>query len=52
MVSRRSRSPPSVRAAMTAGVVQPKPISMGMKDLPVSPSRRRGRSIRKAARER
>ena len=50
MVMRRSRSFSTPRAAMTAVVVQPKPISMGMKERPESPKRRKSRSVMKAAR--
>ena len=40
----------SVRAAMTAGTVQPKPISSGMKLLPCRPTLLMKRSMTKAAR--
>ena len=52
MVIRRSFSFSIVRAAITAGVVQPKPISIGTNDLPESPIRRRRVSIMKAIRAR
>ncbi len=52
MVMRRSFSFSMVRAAITAGVVQPKPISMGTNDLPESPMRRSSVSIIKAMRAR
>ena len=47
---RRSFSFSMVRAPMTAGTVQPKPMSMGINALPDSPKRRSNRSIMKAAR--
>ena len=50
MVMRRSFSFSMVRAPMTAGTVQPKPMSMGMKALPERPNRRSSRSMMKAAR--
>ena len=50
MVIRRSFSFSMVRAPMTAGTVQPKPIRRGMKALPDRPKWRRVRSITKAAR--
>ena len=50
MVMRRSFSFSMVRAPMTAGTVQPKPMSMGINALPDSPKRRSSRSIMKAAR--
>ncbi len=50
IVMRRSFSFSMVRAPMTAGTVQPKPISMGMKALPERPKWRRRRSMIKAAR--
>ena len=46
----RSRSDGSVRAAMTAGTVQPKPMSIGTTDLPDRPMRRSSLSMMKAAR--
>jgi len=46
----RSFSLSRVRVAMMAGTLQPKPISMGMKDLPCSPIKCMMRSIRKAER--
>ena len=52
MVMRRSFSFSIVRAAMAAGTVQPKPISIGMKDLSDRPKRLSARSIRNAVRER
>ena len=39
-----------VRVAMTAGTLQPKPIIMGMNDLPCSPMRCMILSMMKAAR--
>ena len=51
MVMRRSFSFSMVRAPMTAGTVQPKPMSSGMKALPDRPKWRRVRSITKAARD-
>ena len=48
---RRSRSFSTPRAAMTAVVVQPKPISMGINERPESPSLRSARSVMKAARD-
>ena len=51
MVIRRSFSFSMVRAPMMAGTEQPKPMSMGMKALPLSPNRRRARSMMKAARD-
>jgi len=50
MVMRRSRLEDSVRVAMIAGTVQPKPISMGTMLRPDSPMRRMGLSITKAMR--
>ena len=50
MVIRRSFSFSMVRAAMIAGTPQPVPMSIGMKDLPDSPKRRKIRSIMKAMR--
>ena len=50
MVIRRSFSFSIVRAPMMAGTVQPKPMSMGIKALPLRPKCRRVRSITKAAR--
>ncbi len=50
MVMRRSFSFSMVRAPMTAGTVQPKPMSMGMKAFPERPKRRSSRSMMKAAR--
>ena len=47
---RRSRAEGSVRVAMTAGTVQPKPMSMGTKLRPDSPSLRSSLSITKATR--
>ena len=48
MVRRRSRSAERVRVAMTAGTVQPKPMSIGTMLRPDRPMRRRGLSITKA----
>ena len=45
-----SRSDGSVRAAITAGTVQPKPISIGTMDFPERPSRRSSLSMKKATR--
>lgn len=50
MVMVRSRSDGSVRAAMTAGTVQPKPMSIGTTDLPDRPIRRSSLSITNATR--
>ena len=50
MVIFRSRSEETVRVAMMAGTEQPKPMSMGTKLRPESPSRRSGLSIMKATR--
>ena len=50
MVKRRSRWLFMLRALMTAGTVQPKPIIMGMKARPLRPSFRSGLSMRNAAR--
>ena len=50
MVIVRSRSDGSVRAAMTAWTVQPKPMSIGTIDLPDRPMRRSSLSITKATR--
>ena len=49
-VIRRSFSFSIVRAPITAGTVQPKPISMGMNAFPDRPKWRSVRSITKAAR--
>ena len=46
----RSRSDGSVRVAMTAGTVQPKPMSIGTMDLPERPMRRSSLSITNATR--
>ena len=40
-----------VRVAITAGTLQPKPISMGTKDFPCSPMRRNNGSAKRAARD-
>ena len=48
MVMRRSRSFSMVREAMMPGTPQPTPISMGIKDLPDRPNRRKIRSSTKA----
>ena len=50
MVSLRSRALGSVRVDMTAGTVQPKPISIGTMLRPERPIRRRSLSITKATR--
>ena len=50
MVTSRSRRVSSVRVAMIAGTVQPKPMSRGMKLLPCRPTRLMKRSITNAAR--
>ncbi len=50
MVILRSRSLESVREAMIAGTEQPKPVSMGTKLRPDSPSLRSGLSITNATR--
>ena len=50
MVKRLSRLLDILRADITAGTVQPKPMIMGMKLRPFRPIFRRGLSIRKAAR--
>lgn len=50
MVIRRSRSFSSVRAAITPGTEQPKPMSMGTKERPDKPVRWSSLSIMKAAR--
>ena len=50
MVMRRSRSFSIVREAMTPGMPQPVPTSMGMKLLPLRPKRRKMRSMMKAMR--
>ena len=49
-VMRRSRSFSMVLEAMTPGMPQPVPTSMGMKLLPLSPKRRKIRSMMKAIR--
>ncbi len=41
---------PRLRAAMIAGMLHPKPSSIGISDLPCSPKRRMTRSMRNAAR--
>ncbi|CDB88465.1 unknown [Firmicutes bacterium CAG:170] len=46
----RSRSEERVRVAMTAGTVQPKPMSIGTMDLPERPIFRSSLSITKATR--
>ena len=46
----RSRSDESVRVAMTAGTVQPKPMSIGTIDLPDRPIFRSSLSITNATR--
>ena len=46
----RSRSDGSVRVAMTAGTVQPKPMSIGTMDFPERPMRRSSLSITNATR--
>ena len=51
MVMRRSFSFSMVRAPMMAGTEQPKPMSMGIKALPLRPNRRSSRSMIKAARD-
>ena len=50
MVMRRSRWFSMVREAITRGMPQPVPTSMGIKDLPERPKRRKIRSIMKAIR--
>ena len=50
MVMRRSRSFSIVREAMTPGMPQPVPMSMGIKDLPDRPNFRKMRSMTKAIR--
>ena len=50
MVILRSRSDGSVRLAMTAGTVQPKPTSMGTMLRPDNPMRRSSLSITNATR--
>jgi len=50
IVMRRSRSFSMVRDAMTPGMPQPVPMSMGMKDLPDRPNLRKIRSSTKAIR--
>ena len=50
MVILRSRSLGSVRVAMTAGTVQPKPISMGTMLRPLRPILRSSLSMKKATR--
>ena len=50
MVILRSRSDGSVRLAMTAGTVQPKPTSMGTMLRPDSPMRRSSLSMTNATR--
>ena len=50
MVILRSRSEGSVRVDMTAGTVQPKPISIGTMLRPERPIRRSSLSITKATR--
>ena len=50
IVKRRSRWLLMLRADITAGTVQPKPIIMGIKLRPFSPILRRGLSMRNAAR--
>ena len=49
MVMRRSFSFSMVRAPMMAGTEQPKPISIGIKALPLRPNRRKSRSMMNAA---
>ena len=46
----RSRRCSSVRVAMIAGTLQPKPTISGTKDLPGKPTVRMNRSMTKAAR--
>ena len=50
MVITRSRSLARVRDDMTAGTVQPRPMSMGTMLRPDRPTRRRVRSMMKATR--
>ena len=50
IVIRRSRSFSIVREAMTPGMPQPVPMSIGMKDLPDRPNFRKIRSRTKAIR--
>ena len=50
IVTRRLLGFSMVRVAMMAGTLQPKPITMGMNDLPCSPMRCIRRSMMKAAR--
>jgi hypothetical protein len=50
VVSTRSCSLSSVRVAITAGTLQPKPTINGTKDLPGRPTRRISRSTMNAAR--
>ena len=52
MVMRRLLRLSMVRVAITAGTLQPKPISIGMKDLPWSPTRRSNGSAKTAVRAR
>ena len=51
IVMRRSFSFSMVRAPITAGTVQPKPIKSGMNALPDRPKWRSVRSMTKAARD-
>ena len=50
MVMRRDLRSSMVRVAMMAGMLHPKPMIMGMKDLPCSPMRCMILSMMKAAR--
>ena len=50
IVTRRLRGFSTVRVAMTAGTLQPKPMTKGMNDLPCKPMRCMGLSMIKAAR--
>ena len=50
IVIRRSRRCSSVRVAMMAGTLQPKPTMSGTKDLPGNPTQRMTRSMTNAAR--
>ena len=50
IVIRRSRDDGSVRVAITAGTLQPKPISSGTMLRPLRPSRRSSLSVTNATR--
>ena len=50
IVNLRSRSDGSVRVAMTAATVQPKPVIIGTMELPDRPILRSARSMKNAAR--